>query len=164
MVWHHECACDWVCGSMGRTLITQLHFKITTAHTLVANDAIIYCLSKCIEVHSLSGTCNCYFKRLTLMDKTRLATRTSFNSKNRQSDRIPSGWVTNSPCLSCHEDVYIFQCQQATIFTATLLFQPQLIRTMYIQLQIIKHRNLQFVVLHRHYFIHDIFVRCKKSS
>ncbi len=53
----------------------------------------------------------------------------------------------NSPCLSSHEDVYIFQCQQATIFTATLLFQPQLITTMYIQLQMIKHIHHQFVVL-----------------
>ncbi len=56
---------------------------------------------------------------------------------------------TNTPCLSYHEDVYIFQFQQATIFTATLLFQPQLITTMYIQLQMIKqHINCQFVVLH----------------
>ncbi len=41
--------------------------------------------------------------------------------------------------------MYIYICQQATIFTATLLFQPQLITTMYIQLHIINH---QFVVLH----------------
>ncbi len=55
---------------------------------------------------------------------------------------------TNSPCLSSHEDLCIFQFQQATIFTATLLFQPQLITTMYIQLHMIKHINRQFVVLH----------------
>ena len=56
---------------------------------------------------------------------------------------------TNSPCLSSHdEDVYTFQFQQASIFTATLMFQPQLITTMYIQLQMIKHINRQFVVLH----------------
>ncbi len=53
---------------------------------------------------------------------------------------------SNSLCLSSHEDVYIFQFQQATIFTATLLFQPQLITKTYIQLQIII--NCQFVVLH----------------
>ncbi len=54
---------------------------------------------------------------------------------------------TNSRLLSSHEDVNTFQFQQATIFTATLLFQPQLITTMYIQLQMIKHINRQFVVL-----------------
>ncbi len=43
---------------------------------------------------------------------------------------------------------YIFQYQQATIFTATLLFQPQLLIKMYLQLQMIKHINRQFVVLH----------------
>ncbi len=54
---------------------------------------------------------------------------------------------TNSPCLSSHdEDVNIFWLQQASIFTATLLFQPQLITTLYIQLQIIINR--QFAVLH----------------
>ncbi len=54
---------------------------------------------------------------------------------------------TNSPCLSSHdEDVNTFQFQQAIIFTATLLFQPKLITTMYIQLQMII--NHQFVVLH----------------
>ncbi len=55
---------------------------------------------------------------------------------------------TNSLCLFSHEDVYIFQFQQATIFTATILFQPQLITTMYMQLQMIKYINCQFVVLH----------------
>ncbi len=54
---------------------------------------------------------------------------------------------TNSPCLSSH-DVYIFQFQQATNCTATLLFQPQLITTMDKQLHTIKHINRQFVVLH----------------
>ncbi len=52
---------------------------------------------------------------------------------------------TISPCLSSHEDVNTFRFQQATIFTSTLLFQPQLITTFYIQLQIIINR--QFVVL-----------------
>ncbi len=59
---------------------------------------------------------------------------------------------TNSQCLSSQEEVYIyiFQFQQATIFIAnvTLLFQPQLNTTMYIQLQMIKHINHNFVVLH----------------
>ncbi len=54
---------------------------------------------------------------------------------------------TNLPCLSSHdEDLNTFQFQQATIFSATLLFQPQLITTLYIQLQMII--NHQFVVLH----------------
>ncbi len=44
--------------------------------------------------------------------------------------------------------VYIFQCLQATIFTATLLFQPQLITIVYLQSQMIKHINRQFVALH----------------
>ncbi len=40
---------------------------------------------------------------------------------------------TNSPCLSSHDgDVNTFQFQQATIFTATLLFQPQLKKKIYI--------------------------------
>ncbi len=48
---------------------------------------------------------------------------------------------TNSPCPSSHdEDVNTFQFQQATIFTATL-FQPQLITTMYIQLQMIIYKS-----------------------
>ncbi len=55
---------------------------------------------------------------------------------------------TYSPCLSSHDDVNTFQFQQATIFTATLLFQPQLITTLYIQLLFYTHA-------HRHYFIHD---------
>ncbi len=45
-------------------------------------------------------------------------------------------------------NMHLFKFQQATIFTATLLFLPQLITTMYIQLQMIKHLNRQFVVLH----------------
>ncbi len=53
-------------------------------------------------------------------------------------------------------DVNTFQFQQATIFTATLLFQPQLITTMYIQLQIIyKSSVCCFTHMHRHYFTHD---------
>ncbi len=55
---------------------------------------------------------------------------------------------TNSLCLSSHEDENIFQFEQATIFSATLLFQPQLITTLYIQLQMIKHIIRPFVVLH----------------
>ncbi len=37
---------------------------------------------------------------------------------------------------------------QSTIYRATLLFQSQLITIMYVQLQMIKHINRQFVVLH----------------
>ena len=56
---------------------------------------------------------------------------------------------TNSPCLSSHdEDVYTFQFQQATIFTATLLFQPQLITKMYIQLQMIIYKSSVCCVTH----------------
>ncbi len=54
---------------------------------------------------------------------------------------------TKSLCLSSHEDVNTFKFQQATMFTATLLFQPQLIRTLYIQLQMIKHIIRHFLVL-----------------
>ncbi len=43
---------------------------------------------------------------------------------------------TNSPCLVMK--MYIFQFQQATNFTASLLFQPQLITTMYMQLHIVQ--------------------------
>ncbi len=57
---------------------------------------------------------------------------------------------TNSPCLSSHEDVCIFQFQQATIFTATLLFQPQLITTMYIQLQMIIYKLSVCCFTHMH--------------
>ncbi len=59
--------------------------------------------------------------------------------------------------------MHTFQFQQATIFTATLLFQPQLITTLYIQLQIIIYKSSVCCFTHRHYFIHDIVVRCKKS-
>ncbi len=42
---------------------------------------------------------------------------------------------TSSLCLSSHdEDANTFQFQPATIFTATLLFQPQLITTLYLYL------------------------------
>ncbi len=62
--------------------------------------------------------------------------------------------------ISSHEDVYIFQFQQAPICTATLLFQPQLITTMYIQLHMIKqHINSKFIVVHtctHTHYIHDI--------
>ncbi len=60
------------------------------------------------------------------------------HSKNGRSDRtVTMRWITstcivktNSPCLSSHyEDVNTFQFQQATFFTAKLLFQPQLIKT-----------------------------------
>ncbi len=72
---------------------------------------------------------------------------------------------TNSPCLSSHyEDVNTFQFQQAPIFTATLLFQPQLITMYNIQLQMIIYKSSVCCFTHRHYFIHDIVVRCKKSS
>ncbi len=84
----------------------------------------------------------------------------------RSSDSHLTGLVkSNTPCLSSHEDVYIFQFQQATIFTATLLFQPQLITTMYIQLQMISIyivSLLFYTRVHTHYFIHS--VKCKKFS
>ncbi len=44
--------------------------------------------------------------------------------------------------------MHTFQFQQATIFTATLLFQPQLITTLYIQLQTIIYK----------YSIHIIYI------
>ncbi len=60
-------------------------------------------------------------------------------------------WITNSPCLSSHdEDVNTFQFQQATIFTATLLFQPQLITAMYIQLQLIINKSSVCCFTHMH--------------
>ncbi len=62
-------------------------------------------------------------------------------------------------CLSSHEDAYIFHVQQTTIFTATLIFQPQSITTMYVQLQMIEHINI-CCFTHRQYFIHNIVVRC----
>ncbi len=74
---------------------------------------------------------------------------------------------TNSPCLSSHdEDVNTFQFQQATIFTATLLFQPQLITTMYIQLQMIIYKSSVCCFTHMHTDIisYTTVVRCKKSS
>ncbi len=89
---------------------------------------------------------DCYLKRLTLTDETRSADPhmlllkrwTIWQDSLRLSDSHLTCIVkTNSPCLSSHEDVYIFQFQQATICTATLLFQefqvfqPQLIITMY---------------------------------
>ncbi len=58
---------------------------------------------------------------------------------------------TNSPCLSSHdEDVNIFQFQQATVFTATLLFQPQFITTLYIQLQMIIYKPSVCCFRHMH--------------
>ncbi len=82
---------------------------------------------------------NSYLKRLTLTDETRLADPhtlllkgwTIWQDSLRLSDSHLTCIVkTNSPRLSSHEDVCIFQFQQATIFTAILLFQPQLITTM----------------------------------
>ncbi len=75
---------------------------------------------------------------------------------------------TNSPCLSSHDDVNTFQYQPATIFKATLLFQPQLITTLYLHLYTIINR--QFFVLHACKCLHTYIisnttvVRCKKSS
>ncbi len=62
--------------------------------------------------------------------------------------------------------IYIFQSQQATIFTATLLFQPQLITTMYVQLQIIIYKSSVccFTQMHTDIILNATFVRCKKSS
>ncbi len=74
---------------------------------------------------------------------------------------------TNSLCLSSHdEDVNTFQFQQATIFTATLLFQPQLITTLYIQLQMIIYKSSVCCFTHMHTYIisYTTVVRCKKSS
>ncbi len=113
-----------------------------------------------------------YLKRLTLMDKTRLADPYTLTQSLddltgflRLSDSHLTCIVkTNSPCLSSHEHVYTFQFQQATIFTAILLFQPQLITTMYIQLQMIKHIKLSVCCFtHRHYFIHNIVMRCIRN-
>ncbi len=108
------------------------------------------------------------------MDETRLADPHTLLLKGwstwQDSLRLSDSHLTcilktNSPCLYSHEDVYIFQCQQATIFTAnvTLLFLPQLITTMYIQLQIIIYKSSVCCFTHMH-TIHDIYVRCKKSS
>ncbi len=74
--------------------------------------------------------------------------------------------IINTMCLSSHDDVNAFRFQQATIFTATLLFQPQLITTPYIRLQMIVtlYKSSVCCFAHRHYFIHNIVVRCKKSS
>ncbi len=100
---------------------------------------------------------DCYLKSLTLTDETRLGDPHTLLFKEqmiwqdylRLSDSHLTCTVeSNSLCLFSHEDVYIFQFQQATIFTATILFQPQLITTMYMQLQMIKYINCQFVVLH----------------
>ncbi len=65
---------------------------------------------------------------------------------------------TPNPTPRCHRPsrcftVDIVRCQfgkhrPTLICTATLLFQPQLITTMYKQLHTIKHINHQFVVLH----------------
>ncbi len=73
---------------------------------------------------------------------------------------------TNSPCLSSpDEDVNTFRFQQATIFTATLLFQPQLItQCIVIQLQMIIYKSSVCCFTHMHTDIHNIIVRCKKSS
>ncbi len=69
---------------------------------------------------------------------------------------------TNSPCLSSHDgDVNTFRFQQATIFTATLLFQPQLITTLYIQLQRIIYKSSVYCFTHAQ---RSLVVRCKKSS
>ncbi len=93
------------------------------------------------------------------------------HSKDGRSDRtVTMRWIMSNmyskdtPCLSSHDDVNTFQFQQATIFTATLLFQPQLITTMYIQLQMIIYKSSVCCFTHIRYFIHDIVVRCKKSS
>ncbi len=66
----------------------------------------------------------------------------------------PVEWLTSNVyskdklTVSIYSWRCIFQCHQATIFTATILSQPQLITTMFIQLQRIKHINCEFVVLH----------------
>ncbi len=65
-------------------------------------------------------------------------------------------------CLSSHdEDVNTFQ-----LFTATLLFQPQLITTLYIQLHMIINKSSVCCFTHMHTDIisYMTVVRCKKSS
>ncbi len=70
--------------------------------------------------------------------------------------------------LTCSKDkLNTFKFQQATIFTAILLFQLQIITIMYIKIQ--NYCTYIFCLLfytlaHRHYFVHDIVMRCKKSS
>ncbi len=101
---------------------------------------------------STTRPCHCWeqqhgnmSKRLTITDKTRSGDLKRYTLTQRMNDLTGSLlWggsqltcivKTNSPCLSSHdEDVNTFQFQQ------------------------------QFLLLHRYYFIHDIFVRCKKSS
>ncbi len=98
---------------------------------------------------------------LTIKDETRLAESDlqCYTLTQRMDDltglllwggsRLTCIVKTSSPCLSSHdEDRNTFQFQLATSFTATLLFQPQLITTLYIQLQMIKHIHRHFVILH----------------
>ncbi len=80
-------------------------------------------------------------KRLTLTDKTRSVDLQRYTLTQRMDNLtglllwggscLTCIVKTNSPCLFSHDDVNTFKFQQATIFTATLLFQPQLITTMY---------------------------------
>ncbi len=112
-------------------------------------------------------------KRLTLMDETRSADLQCYTLTQRMEDLTEQllwdgsrlTWCivkTNSQCLSCHHDVNTFQFQQATIFTTKLLFQPQLITTMYIQLQIIIYKSsVCFTRMHTDMIS---YMRCKKSS
>ncbi len=55
--------------------------------------------------------------------------------------------------LYVNNKVNTFWFQQATIFTATLLFQPQLITPMYIQLQIIIYKSSVCCFTHMHIHI-----------
>ncbi len=94
---------------------------------------------------------DCYLKRLTLTDETRLADPHTLLLKDslRLSDSHLTCIVkTNSPCLSSHEDVYIFNFSRQLFLQLHYYSKPQLIATMYIQLHMIKHINCQFVVLH----------------
>ncbi len=104
---------------------------------------------------------DCYLKRLTLTDEIRLADPhmlllkgwTIWQDSLRLSDsHLTCKVKTISQCLSSHEDVYIFQFQQATIFTATLLFQATINHNnvAYIQLEMIIYKSSVCCFTHMH--------------
>ncbi len=95
------------------------------------------------------------------------------HSKDGRSDRIVTmRWITSNMWQTHHvylvmmKIVNTFQFQQATIFTATLLFQPQLFTTLYIQLQMIIYKSSVccFTHMHKDIISYTTVVRCKKSS
>ncbi len=90
------------------------------------------------------------------------AEKVNFNGQNLTGlllwggSRLTCIVKTKSLCLSSHdEDVNTFQFQQVTIFTATLLFQSQLITTLYIQLQIMIYKLSVW-----YHNLHHIWDRC----